>query len=62
MVQLVFSLLACAVKRIDPLGKRGIRRWLLLRALTMSIGLALFFYSLTALPLFDSTGKKKKRG
>ncbi|KAI8342836.1 hypothetical protein BC941DRAFT_413971 [Chlamydoabsidia padenii] len=55
LVQLVLSLVACGVKRIHPFGKAGCRRWLLLRAFTMSVGLALFFYSLTVLPLVDST-------
>ncbi|CAO3599603.1 unnamed protein product [Absidia cylindrospora] len=55
VVQLVLSIAACGLFRIHPLGKPGIRRWLLLRALVMSVGLALFFYSLTVLDLLDAT-------
>ncbi|CAO3668407.1 unnamed protein product [Rhizopus stolonifer] len=40
---------------INPLGKKGIRRWILLRAITSSLALCLFFYGLTKLPLIDAT-------
>ncbi|CAO3608616.1 unnamed protein product [Cunninghamella echinulata] len=49
--------IACAFLKINPLGKRGIRLWLLQRAFIVSIGLTLFFYSLTMLSLFTATGK-----
>ncbi|KAI8081312.1 uncharacterized protein BX664DRAFT_340102 [Halteromyces radiatus] len=55
IVQLFLSLVTCGIGKINPLGNIGIRRWLLFRALVMSIGLSLFFYSLTTLPLLDAT-------
>ncbi|ORX58904.1 hypothetical protein DM01DRAFT_1333520, partial [Hesseltinella vesiculosa] len=56
IVQLLLSLSACLVLRINPLGRPGIRRWLVLRGLFMALGLSLFFYSLTSIPLLEATG------
>ncbi|KAI8063811.1 hypothetical protein BC940DRAFT_306906 [Gongronella butleri] len=56
VIQLVLSLLACLVLRINPLGPHGIRRWLLLRGIFMALGLSLFFYSLTTCPLVEAIG------
>ncbi|KAL0095449.1 hypothetical protein J3Q64DRAFT_1712941 [Phycomyces blakesleeanus] len=53
--QLVLSLASCAVLGINPLGKYGVRKWLFFRALVGSIGLILFFYSLTRLPMLEAT-------
>ncbi|RUS27886.1 hypothetical protein BC938DRAFT_482607 [Jimgerdemannia flammicorona] len=55
VVQLVLGLAACAVLGVSPLGTKGIRRWLIMRGLAGGVGLALFFYSLTKLPLADTT-------
>ncbi|CAO3608053.1 unnamed protein product [Cunninghamella blakesleeana] len=55
VIQLNLSLIACAFLKINPLGKHGIRLWLLQRAFIVSIGLTLFFYSLTMLSLFTAT-------
>ncbi|KAI9015700.1 hypothetical protein CLU79DRAFT_765416 [Phycomyces nitens] len=53
--QLVLSLGGCAVLGLNPLGKYGVRKWLFFRALVGSIGLILFFYSLTRLPMLEAT-------
>lgn len=57
IVQLVFGLAACAILKINPLGAKELRGWLVLRGLAGSVGLALFFYSLTLLPLVEATSK-----
>jgi hypothetical protein len=59
LVQLLLGLLGCAVLKVNPFGDKKVRGWLVLRGLAGSIGLALFFYSLTVLPLADATGKEK---
>jgi uncharacterized membrane protein len=56
VVQTVFSLLGCALLKVNPLGQPGVRRWLLFRGLAGTLGLCLFFYSITQLPLADATG------
>lgn len=56
VVQTVFSLLGCAILKVNPLGQPGVRRWLLFRGLAGTLGLCLFFYSITQLPLADATG------
>lgn len=67
VIQTVFSLLGCAILKINPFGERGVRKWLLFRGLAGTLGLCLFFYSITQLPLADATGilllsEKKKNG
>jgi drug/metabolite transporter (DMT)-like permease len=56
-VQLPLGLLGCAIVRVNPLGKKGVRKWIFFRALASSVALSFFFYSLTQLPLIDATGK-----
>jgi drug/metabolite transporter (DMT)-like permease len=56
VIQTFFSLLGCALLKINPLGERGVRKWLLFRGLAGTLGLSLFFYSITQLPLADATG------
>lgn len=57
-VQLVLSLLVCAVWRIYPWGKRpDFRRWIVFRAVAGVLGLVLFFYSLRHLDLLEASGK-----
>lgn len=60
VVQTFFSLLGCAILKINPLGQPGVRKWLLFRGLAGTFGLCLFFYSITQLPLADATGNKQK--
>jgi hypothetical protein len=55
-IQLPLGLLGCVVLKVNPLGKKGVRKWIFFRALVSSIALSLFFYSLTKLPLMDATG------
>jgi hypothetical protein len=57
LVQLLLGLIGCAILRVNPVGNKKVRGWLVLRGLAGSIGLALFFYTLTVLPLADATGK-----
>ncbi|KAJ2960365.1 hypothetical protein NQZ79_g4299 [Umbelopsis isabellina] len=58
LVQLVLGLAGCAILKVNPLGDKKVRGWLVLRGLAGSIGLSLFFYSLTVLPLADATGEQ----
>lgn len=60
VIQTFFSLLGCAILKINPLGEKGVRKWLLFRGLAGTLGLCLFFYSITQLPLADATGKQSK--
>ncbi|KAI9288043.1 hypothetical protein BC943DRAFT_317668 [Umbelopsis sp. AD052] len=55
LVQLVLGLAGCAILKVNPLGDKKVRGWLVLRGLAGSLGLALFFYCLTVLPLADAT-------
>ncbi|KAI7898937.1 uncharacterized protein BX663DRAFT_229158 [Cokeromyces recurvatus] len=55
IVQTILGLMGCVIYKVNPLGKRGVRRWLLLRGLAGTLGLCLFFYSITQLPLADAT-------
>ncbi|KAI7867714.1 hypothetical protein BDF14DRAFT_1800943 [Spinellus fusiger] len=55
LVQWILSLVSCGVLRINPLGKKGVRRWLVFRALVSAVGLVLFFFSLTQLSLVEAT-------
>lgn len=68
VLQAVFGLVGCAWLGIHPLGSQaaGVRKWLVVRSLAGTTGLALYFYSITQLPLADAVGKsyrywKKKR-
>ncbi|RCH95555.1 hypothetical protein CU097_014420 [Rhizopus azygosporus] len=54
-IQLFLGLIVCLFLGVNPLGKKGYRRWILLRALVSASALCLFFYSLTKLPLIDAT-------
>jgi hypothetical protein len=56
LIQLPLGLLGCCVARVNPVGKKGVRKWILFRSLVSAIALSLFFYSLTKLPLIDATG------
>ncbi|KAI8382339.1 hypothetical protein BD560DRAFT_386289 [Blakeslea trispora] len=55
VVQSFFGLLCCFFLGIHPLGEKSVRGWLFLRGLSGTIGLSLFFYSITQLPLADAT-------
>ncbi|KAI7880193.1 hypothetical protein K492DRAFT_147515 [Lichtheimia hyalospora FSU 10163] len=55
IVQAVLGLIGCYMLGINPLGKPGVRKWLFIRGFVGSTGLALFFYSITQLPLADAT-------
>ncbi|KAG2218693.1 hypothetical protein INT45_003960 [Circinella minor] len=55
IVQLILALISCVLLRINPFGKSGVRTWLFIRGLVGSLGLILFFYSLTKLSLFEAT-------
>ncbi|KAI8065312.1 hypothetical protein BC940DRAFT_259332 [Gongronella butleri] len=55
IIQAVLGLVGCAWLGINPLGARKVRYWLVLRGSAGAVGLALFFYSLTKLPLADAT-------
>lgn len=54
-IQFPLGLLGCCLLRVNPFGKKGVRRWIFIRALTSSIALCLFFYSLTKLTLIEAT-------
>ncbi|OBZ83129.1 Solute carrier family 35 member G1 [Choanephora cucurbitarum] len=54
-VQLSLGLIGCLVSRVHPLGEKGVRKWILVRALFSSIALILFFSSLTQLTLIEAT-------
>lgn len=56
VIQTLFGLFSCALLKINPLGKREVRSWLCLRGLAGTIGLSLFYFSITQLPLADATG------
>jgi uncharacterized membrane protein len=56
IVQAVLGLLICIVLKIDPLGNKNIRGWLFLRGFAGTVGLSLFYFSITQLPLADATG------
>lgn len=55
-IQLPLGLIGCCIMKVNPLGEKGVRHWLLLRALASSIALFFFFYSLIKLTLMDATG------
>lgn len=55
-IQLPLGLIGCCVIKVNPFGEKGIRRWLVMRALASSIALSFFFYSLIKLTLIDATG------
>ncbi|CAO3597526.1 unnamed protein product [Absidia cylindrospora] len=55
IVQLVLGLIGCHFLGVHPLGNPKVRPWLVFRGLVGSLGLALFFYSITQLPLADAT-------
>lgn len=56
-IQLPLGLIGCFIVKVNPFGKKGIRKWIFFRALASSIALALFFYSLTKLTLIEATGE-----
>ncbi|KAI9265218.1 hypothetical protein BDA99DRAFT_559285 [Phascolomyces articulosus] len=47
--------IGCIWLGINPFGRRGVRKWLLVRGIFASIGVTLFLYSITQLPLADAT-------
>lgn len=53
--QASFGILACLILRIPPLGPSFKRRLLIERGIYGAIGLALYYYSLTVLPIADAT-------
>ncbi|KAG0164896.1 hypothetical protein DFQ30_009249 [Apophysomyces sp. BC1015] len=55
IVQLFLGLMGCAAININPLGKRDLRGLLVTRGMVGAISLALFYYSITQLPLPDAT-------
>ncbi|KAI8376641.1 hypothetical protein EDC96DRAFT_495297 [Choanephora cucurbitarum] len=55
VVQTFFGVLGCLLLKKHPLGEPGVRGWLFVRGLAGTIGLSLFFYSITQLPLADAT-------
>ncbi|KAI7861661.1 hypothetical protein BDF14DRAFT_1738096 [Spinellus fusiger] len=55
IIQTLLGLAGCALLSINPLGDPKIRLWLVFRGCVGSIGLALFFYSVTKLSLADAT-------
>ncbi|KAI9256234.1 hypothetical protein BY458DRAFT_492562 [Sporodiniella umbellata] len=55
VIQFFLGLIGCVILKINPLGKKGFRTWILLRAITSSIALCLFFYGLTKLSLVEAT-------
>lgn len=59
VIQTLFGLIGCAFLKVHPLGKKGVRRWLLFRGLAGTLGLCFFFYSITQLPLADANGNMK---
>ncbi|KAI9252801.1 hypothetical protein BDA99DRAFT_520113 [Phascolomyces articulosus] len=55
-IQLVLALASCVLLRVNPFGnKSGVCLWLFVRGFVGSLGLILFFYSLTKLSLFEAT-------
>ncbi|KAI9260043.1 hypothetical protein EDC94DRAFT_563111 [Helicostylum pulchrum] len=55
VIQTTLSILGCAILKINPLGQPGVRKWLLFRGFVGTLGLCLFFFSITQLPLADAT-------
>ncbi|KAI8089574.1 EamA-like transporter family-domain-containing protein [Halteromyces radiatus] len=55
IIQTILGLIGCFILRVHPLGDPKVRPWLAFRGLVGSLGLALFFYSITKLPLADAT-------
>lgn len=56
LTQLPLGLLGCLIFKVNPLGKKGVRKWIFFRAAASAIALSLLFYSLSKLPLIDATG------
>jgi drug/metabolite transporter (DMT)-like permease len=61
VIQLVLGLFGCYFLGVHPLGDPKVRPWLVFRGLVGSLGLALFFYSITQLPLADATGNEENK-
>jgi hypothetical protein len=58
IIQSLLSLVGCWMVGVNPLGRPGtVRLWLFFRGFVGTLGLCLFFYSITKLPLADATGK-----
>ncbi|KAI8874490.1 DUF6-domain-containing protein [Backusella circina FSU 941] len=56
IIQSLLSLVCCWMLGVNPLGRPGtVRLWLFFRGLVGTLGLCLFFYSITKLPLADAT-------
>ncbi|KAI9322122.1 hypothetical protein BX666DRAFT_576303 [Dichotomocladium elegans] len=55
IIQVFVGLVGCAYYKVNPLGRPNVRKWLVLRGLAGTIGLALFFFSVTQMPLADAT-------
>lgn len=56
-IQLPLGLLGCYMANVNPLGNKGVRKWIFIRALASAIATSLLFYSLSKLPLIDATGR-----
>jgi drug/metabolite transporter (DMT)-like permease len=56
IIQMSFGIISCLFLGIKVLGPRHLWSWLWLRGLFGSVGLALFYFSITILPLADATG------
>ncbi|KAI8979752.1 hypothetical protein BDF20DRAFT_819367 [Mycotypha africana] len=55
IVQTILGFIGCALLKVYPWGQKGVRRWIFLRGLAGTLGLSMFFYSITQLPLADAT-------
>ncbi|KAI8990048.1 hypothetical protein BDB01DRAFT_779827 [Pilobolus umbonatus] len=55
IVQTFFGILSCWILNINPLGEKGVRGWLFFRGLAGTLGLSLFYFSITQLSLADAT-------
>ncbi|KAK9767089.1 hypothetical protein K7432_003356 [Basidiobolus ranarum] len=54
-IQFALALVSCWYMGVFPWGEPSLRKGLMVRGLAGSVGLALFYYSLTKLPLADAT-------
>ncbi|KAJ9053957.1 hypothetical protein DSO57_1019308 [Entomophthora muscae] len=55
IIQAIFGIIACLFLRIPPLGPVHRRRLLASRGIFGAVGLALYYYALTVLPIADAT-------
>ncbi|KAI8149951.1 hypothetical protein BJV82DRAFT_4949 [Fennellomyces sp. T-0311] len=55
VIQAALGILGCWWIGINPLGRKGVRKWLTCRGLFGTMGISLFYFSVTQLPLADAT-------